>query len=273
VNLKGHFLVTKAVVPHMKEKGYGKIVFISSMGAVHPSVSVLAYHAAKAGIIGLTLNLAFELARFNIYVNCIVPGPIETPFWNPLSEGMSAKEKQAFFKALAEKEVPLGRRGKAEDIAGPALFLASGLSDYVTGQILYVDTTEINSTGVELVRVPGTYDIFSTLITIRDTLENQNGLSEAQLQECLNSSLSSLEEVNSLLLQTQVSVGSKLGFLGNLKDSLNNLKYNAEDETTRLQEADIAQIAIDLSQRELLYQMSLSVAAKIMSMSLLDFIQ
>jgi len=147
------------------------------------------------------------------------------------------------------------------------------VADSRTGQILYVDTTEIKSTGVELVRVPGTYDVFSTLITIRDILENQNGLSEAQLQECMNSSLSSLEEVNSLLLQTQVSVGSKLGFLGNLKDSLNNLKYNVEDETTRLQEADIAQISIDLSQRQVLYQMSLSVAAKIMSMSLLDFIK
>ena len=138
VNLKGHFLVTRAIVPYMKKNKYGKIVFLSSMGAVHPSVSVLAYHAAKAGIIGLTLNLAFELAPHNIYVNCIVPGPIDTPFWNPLSEGMSGKEKQAFFKALAEKEVPLGRMGKAEDIAGPALFLVSGLSDYVTGQILYV---------------------------------------------------------------------------------------------------------------------------------------
>jgi NAD(P)-dependent dehydrogenase (short-subunit alcohol dehydrogenase family) len=138
VNLKGHFLVTRAVVPYMKEKRYGKIVFVSSMGAVHPSVSVLAYHAAKAGIIGLTLNLAFELAPFNIYVNCIVPGPIETPFWDSLTQSMSGQEKKALFKAVAQKEVPLGRMGKAEDIAGPALFLASGLSDYVTGQILYV---------------------------------------------------------------------------------------------------------------------------------------
>ncbi|OGO30265.1 MAG: hypothetical protein A2Z29_09150 [Chloroflexi bacterium RBG_16_56_11] len=138
VNLKGHFLVSRAVVPHMKDKKYGKIIFVSSMGAVHPSVSVLAYHAAKAGIIGVTLNLAFELAPFNIYVNCIVPGPIETPFWDALSRGMSDKEKRAFFDALAGKEVPLGRMGTAEDIAGPALFFASGLSDYVTGQVLCV---------------------------------------------------------------------------------------------------------------------------------------
>jgi NAD(P)-dependent dehydrogenase (short-subunit alcohol dehydrogenase family) len=138
LNLKGAFLACKAAVPHMKKQGHGKIINISSMGAVRPSVSVMAYHAAKAGILGLTLNLAFELAPFNIYVNCIVPGPIETPFWDPLSKGMSAETKKAFFAALAKKEVPLGRMGTPEDIAGPALFFASNLSSYVTGQILCV---------------------------------------------------------------------------------------------------------------------------------------
>jgi NAD(P)-dependent dehydrogenase (short-subunit alcohol dehydrogenase family) len=135
VNLKGAFLVTLAVVPYMKKKKYGKIINVSSMGAVNPAVSVLHYHAAKAGLLGLSTNLAFELAPFNIYVNAIVPGPIETPFWDSLQPPGPARD--AFFKALAKKEVPLGRMGKPEDIAGPALFLASGLSDYVTGQVIY----------------------------------------------------------------------------------------------------------------------------------------
>jgi len=138
LNLKGAFLACKATVPHMKEQEYGKIINLSSMGAVRPSVSVLAYHSAKAGIIGLTRNLAFELAPFNIYVNCIVPGPIETPFWDPLSKGMSAEQKKAFFVALGKKEVPLGRMGNPAEIAGPALFFASELSSYVTGQTLCV---------------------------------------------------------------------------------------------------------------------------------------
>jgi NAD(P)-dependent dehydrogenase (short-subunit alcohol dehydrogenase family) len=138
LNLKGAFLACKAAVPHMKKQRYGKLIFVSSMGAVRPSVSVLAYHSAKAGIIGLTRNLAFELAPFNIYANCIVPGPIETPFWDPLSKGMSAEQKKAFFAALAKKEVPLGRMGTPEDIAGPALFFASELSSYVTGQVMCV---------------------------------------------------------------------------------------------------------------------------------------
>lgn len=135
VNLKGCFLCCMAVVPYMKKQKYGKIINLSSMGAVHPAVSVLHYHAAKAGVLGLTINLAFELAPQNIYVNAIVPGPIETPFWDNLQKPGPARDK--FFAALCKKEVPLGRMGKPEDIAGPALFLASSLSDYVTGQIIY----------------------------------------------------------------------------------------------------------------------------------------
>jgi NAD(P)-dependent dehydrogenase (short-subunit alcohol dehydrogenase family) len=138
LNLKGAFMLCKATVPHMKKQRYGKIIMLSSMGAVRPSISVLAYHAAKSGIIGLMKNLAFELAPFGIYVNCIVPGPIETPFWDPLSVGMSEEKKQAFFAALGKKEVPLGRMGQPEEIAGPALFFASELSSYVTGQVLCV---------------------------------------------------------------------------------------------------------------------------------------
>jgi len=142
-----------------------------------------------------------------------------------------------------------------------------------TGEILYVDTTGITSTGVDWVRVPGTYDIFNALITLRDRLETQGGLTTAQLEELRSNGLRSLDELSNLLLQDSVSIGSKVGFLDDLKESLKNIKYGTEDEVTRLQEADIAQIAIDLSRREVLYQMSLSVAAKLISMSLLDFLR
>jgi flagellar hook-associated protein 3 FlgL len=146
------------------------------------------------------------------------------------------------------------------------------VTDSRTGKVLYVDSTEINSTGVEMVSISGTYDIFNTLISIRDILKNEKGLTDAQVKELIDNSINSLDEISNLLIQTEVSVGSKIGFLDNLKDSLTNLKYNTEDELTRLTEADIAQVAVDLSRREVLYQMSLSVAAKLMSMSLLDYI-
>ena len=136
LNLKGPFLACKAVLPGMKKQRYGKIISLSSMGAVSPAVSVLHYHAAKAGVLGLTLNLAFELAPYGIYVNAIVPGPVETPFWDALMP--RGPERDKFFSALAKQEVPLGRMGTPKDIAGVALFLASELSDYMTGQILCV---------------------------------------------------------------------------------------------------------------------------------------
>ncbi len=147
------------------------------------------------------------------------------------------------------------------------------VTDSRTGEVLYVDTTEITGTGVDLVSTPGTFDIFNTLIIIRDVLENEKGLSEAQVREQLSHLPSLFEETEKLLVQSQVSIGSKIGFLDDLKNSLKDIKYYTEDEATRLQEADIAQIAIDLSRREVLYQMSLSVAAKLMSMSLLDFLK
>jgi len=147
------------------------------------------------------------------------------------------------------------------------------VTDSRTGKILYIDTTEINSTGTEMVSIPGTYDLFNALITIRDTLKNEKGLSDAQLRELYDNSLNALGEINELIVQAEVFVGSKIGFLDDLKDNLQKLKYDAEDESTLLQEADIAQIAIDLSRREVLYQMSLSIAGKLMSISLLDFLE
>ena len=142
-----------------------------------------------------------------------------------------------------------------------------------TGEVLYVDTTQITATGVDLVRAPGTYDVFSTLIGIRDILNNENNFTDAKVREMLNSSLNSLDEMSGVLVENAVSIGSRIGFLDDLNDNIQNVEYYAEDETTRLVEADIAQIAIDLSRREVLYQMSLSVAAKVMSVSLLDFLR
>lgn len=135
LNLKSQFLFSKAVVPYMKKNKYGKIVNISSMGAVNPSAPVMHYHAAKAGVIGLTLNLAMEMAQYNVTVNAIAPGPIRTPFWKPLTAGVP--DPDIIFNAVA-KSVPMQRVGTPEDIAGAALFFSSDLSSYVTGELLCV---------------------------------------------------------------------------------------------------------------------------------------
>jgi 3-oxoacyl-[acyl-carrier protein] reductase len=138
LNLKSTFLCCKATVPHMKERKYGKIINLSSIGVVQPPDSVIHYHAAKGGVLGLTSNLAFDLAPFNICVNAILPGPVRTPFYEPVVGSKTDKEKDAFFAEIAKKAVPLRRVGTPEDIAGAALFLASELSAYVTGESLYV---------------------------------------------------------------------------------------------------------------------------------------
>lgn len=136
LNLKSQFLCCKAVVPYMKEKKSGKIINMSSIGAISPPVSFIHYHAAKAGVLGITCNLAVELASLNICVNAILPGPVRTQFWNPLTKDLPSQD--SFFNDLGKKEVPMQRVGTPEDIAGTALYLASELSAYVTGESIFV---------------------------------------------------------------------------------------------------------------------------------------
>jgi NAD(P)-dependent dehydrogenase (short-subunit alcohol dehydrogenase family) len=137
LNLKSCFLCCKAIVPFMKEKKYGKIINISSRGAINPPAHVIHYNTAKAGILGMTYDLAFALAPFNICVNAILPGPIRTAIFDPLLESLADEDKEAFFVERGKK-VPLQRLGTPEDVAGAALFLASELSAFVTGETLLV---------------------------------------------------------------------------------------------------------------------------------------
>ena len=136
INLKGEFLCCRAVVPHMKEKGYGKIINISSLAAISPPTPNIHYSAAKAGVLGLTLDLALELAPFNICVNAIIPGAIHTDMFEQLIPPGTNKED--FLVELGKKIAPMQRMGTPEDIAGAALFLASELSGYVTGERIIV---------------------------------------------------------------------------------------------------------------------------------------
>jgi len=137
LNLKSHFLFCKYVVPHMKEKKYGKIIGISSIGAIQPPAHETHYNTAKSAIIGFTYDLGKALAPYNINVNAILPGPIRTHFYERMTSSMNEEQQDKFFANLGTK-VPLGRAGSPEDIAGAALFLASELSAYVTCETLLV---------------------------------------------------------------------------------------------------------------------------------------
>jgi NAD(P)-dependent dehydrogenase (short-subunit alcohol dehydrogenase family) len=137
LNLKSVFLCCKAVVPYMKEKKYGRIVNISSMGAVNPPRPVVHYHAAKAGVISLTQNLALELVNYNIRVNAIAPGPIRTEYYEPRLKNLTDAQKEDYFNTKG-KTTPMQRIGQPEEIAAVALFLVSESSSYITGELINV---------------------------------------------------------------------------------------------------------------------------------------
>lgn len=138
INLKGVFLCCKAVVPYMKKKGYGKIINISSSAAVAPPAPVIHYSASKTGVLGLTRDLALELAPLNICVNAILPGVIPTDIYDDLQVFPPGVKKEDVFAEMGKMFAPMQRLGTPEDIAGAALFLASDLSAYVTGDRIIV---------------------------------------------------------------------------------------------------------------------------------------
>ncbi len=131
INLKSVFFATQAVLPFMKEKGYGKILNLSSLAGRNGGIANgLGYSATKAGIIGLTRGFAARLAKDGINVNAIAPGSTDTGILDSLSQ-----EK---IDNLVSK-IPLGRFGKTEEIAQVAVFLCSDEASFVTGAVLDVN--------------------------------------------------------------------------------------------------------------------------------------
>ena len=139
VDLNAPFIVSKAVIPSMIKKGGGKIINICSMMSEFGRETVSAYAAAKGGLKMLTRNIASEYGQYNIQCNGIGPGYIATPQTAPLRETQPDGSKHPFDVFITETKTPAGRWGDPEDLAGPAVFLSSSASDFVNGQILYVD--------------------------------------------------------------------------------------------------------------------------------------
>ena len=138
VDLNAPFIVAKAVLPGMIEKNKGKIINICSMMSEFGRETVCSYAAAKGGLKMLTRNICSEFGSYNIQCNGIGPGYIETPQTAPLREKQADGSDHPFHTFLMGR-TPAGRWGKPEDLAGPAVFLSSEASDFVNGQILYVD--------------------------------------------------------------------------------------------------------------------------------------
>ena len=138
IDLVAPFIVSKAVIPGMIKKGHGKIINICSMMSELGRETVSAYAAAKGGLKMLTRNICSEYGEANIQCNGIGPGYIATPQTAPLREKQPDGSRHPFDKFIVSK-TPAGRWGETEDLEGPAVFLASDASNFVNGQILYVD--------------------------------------------------------------------------------------------------------------------------------------
>ncbi len=131
VNLKSAFLFCKYIITNMIENKYGKIINISSISGQTGRPTSVQYSTSKAGIIGLTRNLAFQVAKYGINVNAVAPGPIVTP----MLEKSFTKEISESLKAT----IPFIRQGTAQDIANAVLFLSSEEASWITGQVLSVN--------------------------------------------------------------------------------------------------------------------------------------
>ena len=129
-NLKGSFNCIRFASRQMMRKKYGRIINITSVSGVAGNAGQANYSASKAGLIGLTKSVAKELASRNITANAIAPGFVKTEMTDVLSDEV---------KEAAMKQIPLGRFAEPEDIANAAVFLASDMASYITGQVLLVD--------------------------------------------------------------------------------------------------------------------------------------
>ncbi len=138
IDLNGPFIVSQAVLPSMIKKGHGKIINICSMMSELGRETVSAYAAAKGGLKMLTRNICAEYGAANIQCNGIGPGYIATPQTAPLREKQPDGSRHPFDEFICSR-TPAGRWLEAEELTGPAIFLASDASNAVNGHILYVD--------------------------------------------------------------------------------------------------------------------------------------
>jgi gluconate 5-dehydrogenase len=132
INLKGAFLVARAVAPHMIKKRRGKMIFMASTNSWDAEAELAPYNASKAALFLLAKTMARELGHYGIQSNAIGPGLIRTRLTEPFL-------KDSRFMRKYRKLIPAGRLGLPDDIAGPAAFLASSDADYVNGVLLFVD--------------------------------------------------------------------------------------------------------------------------------------
>jgi 3-oxoacyl-[acyl-carrier protein] reductase len=142
INLYSAVRFTRAVVPHLRAAGGGKVINISTVGAHSPIVGMVDYEAAKAGLLAFAKTMANELAPDGILVNTVCPAFIQTPLWDRLADsvvGVIGESRDEVFTNLATQFAPLGRFGTVQEVAGLVAFLASDRASFITGASINVD--------------------------------------------------------------------------------------------------------------------------------------
>lgn len=139
LNVRAHFMAARFAVPFMKAAGRGVILNTSSSSGVLYDREMIAYTTTKHAVIAMTRQMAGDYARFGIRVNALCPGWVDTPFNEPFIRQLGGREA---IEAYVRNRVPMGRWADVAEIAEPILFLVSGRSSYVTGQILVCDGGE-----------------------------------------------------------------------------------------------------------------------------------
>lgn len=132
VNLRGAFLIARRMLPGMKQRRWGRIIFLGSMLSFVAIPGRAAYGASKTAVLALARTLALEAASFGVCVNALCPGPFTTPMNEVVTENMEARESFV-------RRIPLGRWGEPSDLQGLALYLASPSSSFMTGAAVVID--------------------------------------------------------------------------------------------------------------------------------------
>jgi NAD(P)-dependent dehydrogenase (short-subunit alcohol dehydrogenase family) len=139
INVRAHFVAAKAVLPHMKRQGKGVIINTSSNSGVFFDKGMLAYITSKTAVIAMTRQMALDYGPYNIRVNALCPGWVDTPFNEPYIRQMGGRSA---IEAYIKDKIPMGRWATVDEIAESILYLASDRSSYMTGHALVVDGGE-----------------------------------------------------------------------------------------------------------------------------------